>query len=387
MAKKDNYFSNVKEVIYLPQYEKPLQKVLDKLGETSKIIGLNNPKLGTENLRWGYCKNRFDWVASFYVGELWLAYTVTGDEKFKNLAQMRTTYLEHVLTEPQRFSHDLGFVYSLSAVADYKLTRNPNAKEIALKAAFALSMRYRKKAKFIQAWSTLDPEITHNRMIADTMQNIPLLFWAAQETGQSSYYEVALNHAKASMKYLVRDDFSSYHTFYFDIKEDPSHGNTHQGYADESCWARGQAWLIHGFAQTYQYTQDESFLKMAQHLADYAMEHAVNGAFEWDFLLDPKETHKPIDSSAMSISAAGMLIIADSLEDPTQKQKYLDYASTILDTLIKKCDLTDNKDALGLLDHGAAHVHMGVSDTMLPYGDYYYLEALMRANGHINFFW
>lgn len=84
--------------------------------------------------------------------------------------------------------------------------------------------------------------------------------------------------------------------------------------------------------------------------------------------------------------AAGLFLLASQTEGE-EAARWRRFALRCLNGLIETCDLTCDPQAEGLLGHGAAFVTAGRSDTMLPYGDYYFMEALMRAQGHTEFFW
>jgi unsaturated chondroitin disaccharide hydrolase len=276
-------------------------------------------------------------------------------------------------------------------VADYKLTGDEESKMMAIRAADHLIHRFRKIGGYIVAWNDthpLGPEITQGKSIIDSLQNTALLFWASKVTGSPVYAQAATRHSETLAKHIVRDDYSTYHSFNFHpVTQEPIKGETFQGFADDSCWARGQSWAIHGFAQTYLYTQDEKFLTLAKKLARYAVEQITDdGVPVWDYSLPSNEIQYK-DSSAGAITAAGLLLISQCIQDPEEAKQYRDWGNFLLQGLMNSCDLTGDESALGLLAHGASFVKVGLCDNMLPYGDYYYLEALMRANGYQKFFW
>ncbi|NVD06460.1 glycosyl hydrolase [Vibrio sp. JPW-9-11-11] len=367
-----------------------LPTVVESIKRNIPKIGERNPKIGTDDNQWDYC-GQFDWVSSFWTGELWLCYQMTADQQFKNSAKLRKRYFADMLLDPFWLDHDLGFQYSLSCVADYNLTGDEESKMMAIRAADHLIHRFRKIGGYIVAWNDthpLGPEITQGKSIIDSLQNTALLFWAGKVTGSPVYAQAAKTHSETLAKHIVRDDFSTYHSFNFDpVTQQPIKGETFQGYADDSCWARGQSWAVHGFAQTYLYTGEEKFLTLAKKLARYAVEQITDdGVPVWDYSL-PADEIQYKDSSAGAITAAGLLLIAQCIEDAEEAKQYRDWGLYLLQGLIDTCDLTGDENALGLLAHGASFVKVGLCDNMLPYGDYYYLEALMRANGYQNFFW
>lgn len=373
------------------RHQAALNRCVQKLRDTMPVIGLRNPKIGLPGHRWSYCAP-FDWVVSFHAGQLWLALQLTGDPVFLNAARARRPVFRWILQNRQAQDHDLGFQFSLSCVAEWLMTSDPEPRAMALEAASLLLGRYRAEGRYLQAWNAIaphggfDPHHASGRIIADTLQNLALLYWAAGETGRADFREAADGHAETALAHLVRADDTSFHTFLFDPTTGaPIRGETHQGFADASCWSRGQAWLIHGYAQTARTTGNPGFLDAAKRLAVRA--EGLMGADTvpaWDYMAPGGKT-APRDSSAGAVMAAGAYLIAE--QSPTDATRWRDFGDRLIGGLLDTCDLTGDPDALGLLAHGAAHVDSGFSDTMLPYGDYYFMEALMRSLGHNQFFW
>jgi unsaturated chondroitin disaccharide hydrolase len=226
------------------------------------------------------------------------------------------------------------------------------------------------------------------RIIIDCMENLGLLFWASEKSGETHYQEIALAHAHTTADHIVRADGSSYHSFHFDpTTGDPLRGETVQGYADESCWSRGQSWGIHGFAMMCGYTGETRFRDTAVQLTDYALAHLpADNVPLWDYRLPDGETPYR-DTSAGAIMAAGLFLLADLLDDETKATHYRASAHAILDGLIAGYTTFHHSHAEGLLTQGASHVAKGYANTMLPYGDYFFIEALLRAQGRTAFFW
>lgn len=194
-----------------------------------------------QQYEWG---DNDDWIEGFYVGMMWLAYEYSKDSCYKEAAASWLGDFKHRLDQHIALDHhDIGFLYTLTAVAEWKITGSEAARAVGLQAADTLCKRWREPAGILQAWGLeSDPE-NAGRIIIDCLMNLPLLFWAAEETGDKRYYEIALEHAFKSRKFLVRGDASSYHTFYFDpATGNAIRGGTHQGYEDGSTWTRGQAW-------------------------------------------------------------------------------------------------------------------------------------------------
>ncbi|GAL78116.1 alpha-1,2-mannosidase [Algibacter lectus] len=192
------------------------------------------------NKQWSYVKTK-DWCSGFYPGILWYAYEESGDEVLKNKAIKFTETLKTIAYSPAR-NHDIGFQLYCSYGNGFRLTGNQNYKEILLAAADTLATLYNPKVGSILSWPSQIKRYKHNTII-DNMMNLELLFWAAKNGGDKSLYDIAKSHAEQTMKYLVREDGSAFHVGSFDIETGAFlQGYTHQGYANESMWARGQGW-------------------------------------------------------------------------------------------------------------------------------------------------
>lgn len=220
--------------------------------------------------------------------------------------------------------------------------------------------------------------------------NLPLLFWAYDQTGEQRYYDIAYKHALKSRRFLVRGDSSSYHTFYFD--QETGHairGGTHQGLEDGSTWTRGQAWGVYGFALAYKYTKELFFLETSKELALYFLDHLPEDHVAyWDFDV-PVEEGTPRDSSASAIVAAGLLeLLALLPEGDTHLDVLHRGLNQSMQSLVERYSTMSLPDAEGLLQHGSYHVrgNKGPDDYMI-WGDYFYLEALVRLSKGIKGYW
>lgn len=321
--------------------------------------------------------DNIDWTAGFYTGMLWMFYEEGGDEAFRRAAQT------HVQSFDQRIEkriwvdhHDMGFIYSPSCVAAYRLTGDGEARKTALKAADNLRSRFQEKGQFIQAWGLIgDPG--EYRLIIDCLLNLPLLYWASEETGDGSYRQVALAHLKTAMSVLVREVFSTYHTYYFDRETGkPAYGATKQGYSDESAWSRGQAWGIYGFALNYPHCREKGLANLWKGVTDYFLAHLPEDrAAYWDlYFMDGDE---PRDSSASAIAVCGIL---EACRQGLCGEDYARRAMEILESLIDNYAAGPEEDGNGVLKHSTYGRLLGEGiDEYCLWGDYFYVEALMRA--------
>lgn len=332
-----------------------------------------------------------EWTSGFWTGMLWLAYEVTGDDKYRRTAEIQLeSYRERAEKRLYTDTHDLGFLYSLSCIAAYKLTGSGEAKRIALFAADLLMERYFGKAGIVQAWGALDDPEQQGRMIIDCNLNLPLLYWASEVTGDLKYYDAAASHIKQAAKYIVRSDASTFHTYYMDVQTgQPKRGSTHQGYADDSCWARGQAWGIYGFPLSYIYTGDAELLDLTKKLANYYLNRLPDDLIAYWDLIFVSGTEQERDTSTGAIAACGMLELAKHLPvlDPERKL-YENAALHTLKSLSDRYTAASQPESNGVLLHGVYNKPrgMGIGECNI-WGDYYYFEALVRITRDWKLYW
>lgn len=322
-----------------------------------------------------------EWTNGFWTGMLWLAWELTDEQKYRATAE------RHVLSFADRIEnkinvdhHDLGFLYTLSACAAHRLTGNSGARAAGIAAARLLLARFNPVANIIQAWGDMSDPDQRGRMIIDCNLNLPLLYWATRETGDPVFAAAADKHLGQASRLLVRPDASTFHTFYVDTQTGlPRHGSTHQGFSDDSSWARGQAWGIYGFALGWRHTGDTTFIELASSLANHFLNRLpTDGICCWD-LIFTDDDKTPRDSSAAAIAACGLLELANALPLSDQyRQAYGAWAMQIVRTLDADY-LAPLDGSNALLLHGVYHMpnNIGVDEACI-WGDYFYLEALMR---------
>jgi unsaturated chondroitin disaccharide hydrolase len=319
-----------------------------------------------------------DWTAAFWPGQLWLAYEITGHKRYLDAARSHLPSFDLRIRENIEVNHhDIGFLYTLSTVPAWKLTADKTARATALHAADRLAARYKPAGRFIQAWWDLD-DPKENRLIIDSLMNLPLLYWASRETQNPCYQQIAENHLATLLACIIRPDNSTYHTYYFDPATNaPTHGATYQGFSDNSCWSRGQTWGIYGLALARRRDSSNPALTPAQErITDYFLNRLPpDHVCYWDlaFTSGPE----PRDSSAAAIAACGLIETIMHLQ-PGPRRTHCEHAAhAILRSLIDNYAATPAED--GLLLHGVySKPHDNGIDECCNWGDYYYLEALIR---------
>ncbi len=359
------------------------EKSADKIPSTT-IDGVHdNKRVGDyradDGLQW--------WTNGFWAGMLWLMYNETADEKYARIARKTEAWLDECFDNFYGLHHDVGFMWLPSAVADYRLTGDADARRRGLHAANLLAGRFNPAGRFIRAWNDLpDGDDTRGWAIIDCMFNIPLLYWASEETGDPRFRHVAMMHADTVMENFIRADGSSEHIVEFDPEVGGKVNSfAGQGYAKGSAWTRGQTWALYGFVMSYIHTGEQRYLDTARRVARYFMDHIpASGLIPVDFQ-QPDEPASE-DSTAAAIAACGFIELARFTDDAGERGEYMQAALKLLKVLDEqRCDYSDRQDSF--LDNCTGAYHNNSHHVALVYADYYYLEALFKLKGNDVFFW
>ncbi|WP_211345615.1 glycoside hydrolase family 88 protein [Paraflavitalea soli] len=339
---------------------------------------------------------KYEWTSGFFPGSLWYAYEATKDNSLKKEAIQWTEKLEAL----QYFTehHDLGFMLYCSYGNAYRLTGNEQYKKLLIQAANSLSTRFNPKTGSIKSWNGFGSWDGQHKyyypVIIDNMMNLELLFFASKVSGNKRYRDIAITHANNVIKNQVRPDYSCHHVVCYDSTTGKVLSReTAQGYANNSTWARGQAWGIYGFTMSYRETKDKRYLTTAQKMADYYLDNKELPADKiayWDFYANnagyqpgvrshaPETPVKYRDVSSAAITASALLELSTYLDN--KGAKYRDGAIAILHALsgpAYKAKAGENGDFI--LKHSVGSIAHGFEiDVPLVYADYYYLEALNR---------
>lgn len=365
--------------------EKELNYSIGQIETTLTAIPDNGPNI-PRNIRedgktWRYVDYK-DWTSGFWAGQLWYAYEFDDKPELKEAAERFTLELKPLAYEPV-IDHDLGFQVFNSFGHGYRLTKNESYKEVVLAAADSLATLYNPAAGTILSWPRSVPNMEwpqHNTII-DNMINLELLFWASKNGGADSLYDIAVKHAETTMQHHFRNDYTSYHVVIYDKDT----GNrikqvTHQGYADDSMWARGQSWAIYGYTMVYRETKDRRFLEFAQKVADVYLERLPEDLIPyWDFNA-PDIPDAPRDASAAAVVASALLELSQYVPQDKQ-QVYCSKAEGMLKSLAQHYHAAPKNSAL--LGQSTGHYPAGTEiNTSINYADYYYLEALLRQKNY-----
>lgn len=319
-----------------------------------------------------------DWCSGFFPGSLWQMYAYTHDDFWRQQAISNTWLIEE--SKWHKGTHDLGFMMNNSFGKAYQLTGERSYKDVVLQSARTLITRYSSKVKSICSWD-------HNRdkwkypVIIDNLMNLEMLFWATQETGDSIFWKIAVNHANTTMKNHFRPDYSSFHV----VDYDPETGEvrarqTAQGYADDSFWSRGQAWGLYGYTMCYRFTKNPAYLQQARHIADFffGLPNLPEDLIPYWDMKAPGIPNVPRDASAGAIMASALYELCGYVSTEDSK-RYRAIADKIVDSLNQHYRAESGTTYGFLLLHSTGHHPAGSEiDVPLNYADYYYLEALTR---------
>jgi len=321
-----------------------------------------------------------EWTIGFWPGILWYDYENSKDSYILEKANYYTDLL-YPLTKLPAYDHDLGFQIFCSYGNGYRLTGNEKYKQIILNAADTLASLFNPKVGTILSWPReVEPNNWPHNTIMDNMINLEMLYWAAKNGGNSQLYDIATKHAETTMKYSFREDGGNYHVAVYDtVNGNFIKGVTHQGYADSSLWARGQAWAIYGYTMVYRETKDKKFMRFAEKITDLYLARLPKNEYIpfWDFDA-PNIPNEPRDASAAAVVASALFELSQLEDNKTKAEEYRTAATNML-TELSSDKYQSRKSKPSFLLHSTGHCPNGSEvDASINYADYYYIEALIR---------
>lgn len=322
-----------------------------------------------------------DWCSGFFPGSLWYLGELTGNQDWSRRAADYTETLDSA--QYLTWHHDVGFIIGSSYLNGYRLGGKEQYAPVVVNAAKSLATRFRPGAGVIQSWN-VDKGWQSERgwacpVIIDNMMNLEIMFEATRLTGDSTFYDIAVSHANATMAHHFRPDFSCYHVVDYDpATGDVRHRQTAQGYADESSWARGQAWALYGYTMCYRYTGNPNYIYQAIKVCDMIFStHSMPDDLVpyWDYNA-PNIPSEPRDASAAACTASALYELSTYLPGRGYKE--------LADKVVASLSSPAYRAATGennhfLLMHSVGSIPHGHEiDVPINYADYYYLEALLR---------
>lgn len=317
------------------------------------------------------------WTAGFYPGSCWYLYEYTKDPTFKQEALKRMELLK-----PNQYrtnTHDLGFLMYCSFGNGLRLEGTEGYKDILMTSSHSLITRFKPTIGAIRSW---DHGKWHCPVIIDNMMNLEMLFWATKNSGDSSFYNIAVTHANTTMKNHFRADYSSYHVVDYDtVTGNIIAKKTHQGHSDESAWSRGQAWGLYGYTLMYRETKDKKYLDQACHIADYMLNHPRMPADKVPYYdYDAPEIPNAIrDASAAAVMSSALLELSRYTKRKDSK-RYWNAGADALASLAGpayRAKEGENNNFILMHSTGSKPGNSEL-DVPLSYADYYFLEALLR---------
>lgn len=321
--------------------------------------------------------DKAEWTGGFWPGVLWYDYEVTHNDSIRREAERFTESLGFLAKTPA-YDHDLGFLVFCSYGNGYRLTGNSEYKKVVLAVADSLATLFNPTVGTILSWPRNVQVLGGHNTIMDNMINLEMLFWAARNGGDKFLYNVAVSHADRTMENQFRPDYSSYHVAVYDtLTGSCIRKCTHQGYADESMWARGQAWAIYGFTMVYRETKNKKYLDFVQKVADAYLERLPEDYIPyWDFNA-PDIPDAPRDASAACVVASALIELSQYCSSG-KGESYLKAAEKMLASLGTD-SYRSGSVADAFLLHSTGHWPNGTEiDASIIYADYYYIEALLR---------
>jgi unsaturated chondroitin disaccharide hydrolase len=346
---------------------------LRQLGRTATEVPVGRyPFVAVGGRPW-LTRGASNWMAGFLPGQLWLAYEATGDQAWARLARARQRPL--LVRAHDRSTHDLGFVMYDSFGQQFRLTGDPAAQAVLLTAARSLSSRWVPAAQTLRSWDGPKGQVT---VIVDNMVNLELLFWGARHGGPARWRHLALRHALTTRNQLVRPNGGTVQAVRFDERSGRRvwRGNI-GGWRRNSTWARGQAWAVYGYTVAYRETHDPRMLAVARRTARFALRHLpADGVPFWDYDAPPTRS-TPHDSSAAAVLSSAFLELGRIDPDAGRRAIYRAAGLHSLRALAGAAYLARGSAARSVLLH--AHNDPAHPDVGVPYGDYYFLEALLRS--------
>ena len=317
-----------------------------------------------------------NWCEGFLGGQLWLLYQHTGDAYWREKAEHYSRLIEHRKTD--RNVHDLGFLFWSTWKRWYNLTGDETINRVVIEAGQTMALRFKEKGQYLRSF------VADESLFIDIMMNVGIIFYAAQQTQDENLWRIANQHCLTTRRYLVRGDGSTSHEGIFDLETGAFlRQSTHQGWRDDSSWARGLAWALYGFGTAYTFSRDVRYLNTAEACANFFIERTPPHGIppnDWE----ESDPALPYESSAAAIAASGLLNLARLTGDPIRARFYKEYGLRIVDTLTTPEFLAiETSGWEGILKHGMYHQRKGLGvDESVMWGEYFFLEAVSKVLGY-----
>ena len=314
-----------------------------------------------------------NWCEGFLGGMLWILARHTGDSWWRERAEHYSLLIEHRKTD--RDVHDLGFLFLPTWKEWYDLTGDPGKNQVLIQAGRTLALRFQPQGRYLRSF------VAPDSLFIDIMMNVGIIYYAAGQTKDQALWRIAIEHCLTTRRFLVRGDGSTSHEGLFNLQTGEFlRQTTHQGWRNDSSWARGQTWALYGFTTAYLYTREVHFLDTARRCAEFYLARTPAHGVPPNDWEEPNPARQ-YESSAAAIAAAGLLELAGAVPDLAEAERYQSHAFIILDTLLGPEFLANETPGWdGILKHGIYHERkeLGVDESVM-WGDYFFLSALDKA--------
>jgi unsaturated chondroitin disaccharide hydrolase len=319
-----------------------------------------------------------DWTGGFFAGMMWRFHQRTGDAAWRERAEHYSRLLES--RQHDRDVHDLGFIFLSTYLPWYKISGEQHQHDVLIQAGRTLAMRFKERGQYLRSF------VADESLFIDIMMNVPIIFYAAKETGDAELLRIATAHCRTTRDRIVRDNGSTAHEGIFDTETGEFlRQTTHQGLRGDSAWARGLAWSLYGYSKVFALTGADEFLEVAERNAEYWLSHlSADSVPYWDFdadLSQPLPWGPQKDSSAGAIATSGLLDLARQTRLPERAEAYRNTALAMLDALVEPEYLAAETPGWeGILKHGVYHTkkNLGVDESVM-WGEFFFVEALTKV--------
>lgn len=379
---------------YAHDMDKIIEKGLQRARSQSFLLAKtlqDRPNVVPKNFTGGrlHVSSYKAWTCGFFPGVLWYLYendkqegldTAAGLEYFARMYTARIDSAKYM-----KNTHDLGFMLYCSFGNGYRLTHDANYLSVLKEGTTSLSTRFHSVPGLIRSW---DNKKWQYPVIIDNMLNLEMLCEVSKLTGNYMFADMAISHADKTLKNHFRKDNSCYHVVSYDtITGNPIVKQTHQGYADESAWARGQAWALYGYTMMYRETRQKRYLEQAIKVATFIRSHPrlpMDKIPYWDFDVPEISTADsvkvPRDASAAACMASALIELSQFDANNNRSKEWLTLAEQMICSLTSDAYLAKGGEIGGfIIKHSVGNMKKNSEvNSPLTYADYYYVEALLR---------
>ena len=358
----------------LPDLRRRADVALDFAGLQIRRLVTRYPDyfpLFTKEGKWYHDREAWtNWCEGFLGGMLWILARRRETPWYRERAEHYSLLIEH--RKGDRSVHDLGFLFLPTWKVWYELTGDRAKQQVVIDAGRTLALRFQEKGRYLRSF------VAPESLFIDIMMNVGLIFYTAKETQDDALWQIAVEHCLTTRRYLVRGDGSAAHEGIFDLETGEFlRQSTHQGWRNDSSWARGQAWALYGFTTAYEFTRDDRFLRTAQHCADFFIERTPRHGVPPNDWEEPA-SERTVESSAAAIAARGLFALSETIDDDRTARAYRSRAHRILETLLNVEFLAiETPGWEGILKHGTYHQRkqLGVDESVM-WGEYFFLSAI-----------